>query len=114
MPNTQHAGWPAYRAERAEARRPATDQSFEPVDVTPREFDVLAACLDCFLDVGALGELIPRLGGQDVTAALDRLLQLAFVVGATLAVGVEAVLLRPTGAVLRVLETWSDLGDRQL
>jgi hypothetical protein len=49
-----------------------------------------------------------------VAAALDRLLQLIFVVGAALAVGVEAVLLWPAGAVLGVLKTWSNLGDCQL
>src|SRR6266851_10413535 len=105
----------ASRAGRgASRRRPNRDEAFELVDVPPREVDVLAAGLDCLLDVGAFGELVPRLSGEDMAAALDRLLQLGLVVPAALTIGVETVPLRSTSAVLRVFEARADLGDGQL
>src|SRR5260370_4053217 len=103
----------ASRAGRAASRR-RSNHSLEFVDVAPRQVDVLAAGLDRLLDVRAFGELVPGLGRQDVAARLDRLLQLALVVGAAFAIGVEAVLLGSAGAVLGVLEAGSDLRDRQL
>src|SRR5207248_3858019 len=83
-------------------------------DVASRQVDVLATRLERLLDVGAFAEFVPRLGGQNASAAGDGFLQLALVASAVVAIDVEAVPLWPARAVLRVLETRPNLGHRQL
>src|SRR5438132_4018806 len=90
------------------------DQPLEFIDVVPRQVDVLPTGLERLLDLGAFAELVPRLDSQDVTAAGDRLLQVAFVARAALAIDVEAIPFGSAGAVLGVLEPGPDLRDRQL